>query len=189
MPRTIPRLTLSLVLLACAGAAGAQTATPAQSQPQSQPQQQQTRPQSQPPVTEPIEAGSDEPATRIEPRRGTEINEKRNNSGQVTEIEVKSGKSRYILRPNQAAGNAQAGDAQSSAFRAPQWQVMEFDGNAKKKAQAEAEAAAAAAAGTPATARKTGASATGAPARVPEATTPMLSPADVPPPPPLPASR
>lgn len=182
MPRTIPRLSLSLVLLACAGAVAAQTAAPAQPQ---------TRPQSQPPVTEPIEAGSDEPATRLEPRRGTQIREKRNN-GQVTEIEVQSGKSRYIMRPNQAAGNAQAGDAQSSAFRAPQWQVMEFDGNAKKKAQAEAEAAAAAAAGAgaAATATKVATPATGAPAaKVPPATTPMLSPADVPPPPPLPASR
>lgn len=179
MPRTIPRLSLSLVLLACAGAAGAQTATPPQPQ---------TRPQSQPPATEPIEAGSDEPATRIEPRRGTEIREKRNNNGQVTEIEVKSGKSRYIMRPNQAAGNAQAGDAQSSAFRAPQWQVMEFDGNAKKKAQAEAQAAAAAA-GTGPAARKAATPPTGAPANVPPATAPMLSPADVPPPPPLPASR
>ncbi|MFC4932072.1 hypothetical protein [Massilia sp. GCM10023247] len=182
MPRTIPRLSLSLVLLACAGAAGAQTSTPPQPQP---------RPQSQPPATEPIEAGSDEPATRIEPRRGTEIREKRNNNGQVTEIEVKSGKSRYIMRPNQAAGNAQAGDAQSSAFRAPQWQVMEFDGNAKKKAQAEAQAAAeaAAAAGSGAAAKKVSTPATGAPAKVPPATAPMLSPADVPPPPPLPASR
>lgn len=189
MLRTIPRLTLSIALLACAVTAGAQTGAPAQ---------QPARPQTQPPVTEPIEAGSDEPATRIEPRRGTQIREHRNN-GQVTEIEVQSGRSHYIMRPNQAAGNAQAGDAQSSAFRAPQWQVMEFDLNAKKKAAADAEAAAAAAAGAApaggtATASGTGAAgattATGAPAgRIPPASVPMTRPADVPPPPPLPSTR
>lgn len=170
MLRTLPRLTLSLALLACAGSVGAQTA----------------QPPAQPPVTEPIEAGSDEPATRIEPRRGTRITEKRNN-GQVTEIEVQSGKSRYTMRPNQAAGNAQAGDAQSSAFRAPQWQVMEFDMNAKRKAAAEAEAAAAAAAGTTPARASTAARAPAA--AVPPATVPMLRPAEVPPPPPLPTNR
>ncbi|MGX4642947.1 DUF2782 domain-containing protein [Massilia sp. SYSU DXS3249] len=185
MLRTFPRLTSSLLLfasLAAAGTAGAQTAAPAQPPAQ---------PTGQPPATEPIEAGSDEPATRIEPRRGTQIREKRNN-GQVTEIEVQSGKSRYMMRPNQPAGNAQAGDAQSSAFRAPQWQVMEFDLNAKRKAAAEAQAAAAAAAAAPAGAgaAKPAAPATGAPAgTVPPATTEMLRPAEVPPPPPLPATR
>ena len=191
MPRTFPRLTLFLALLPCAGIAGAQTATP--------PAQSPAQSTAQPPVTERIEQGSDEPATRIEPRRGTQIIEKRNN-GQVTEIEVQSGKSRYTMRPHQPVGNAQAGDAQSSAFRAPQWQVMEFDLNAKKKAAAEAEAAAAAAAGTaPAaagTARPAAATpaartpATGAPAgRVPPATVDMARPADIPPPPPLPGTR
>jgi hypothetical protein len=181
MPRPLPLLTLAL--LACAGTAGAQTAT--------------TAPQpAQPPVTERIESGSDVPATRIEPRnRGTQVIEKRNN-GQVTEIEVKSGRSHYHMRPNQPAGNAQAGDAQSSAFRAPQWQVMEFDLNGKKKAAADAEAAAAAAAGA-APAGGSGAakpvaraSATGAPAgKVPAASVPMTRPADVPPPPPMPTTR
>jgi hypothetical protein len=85
------------------------------------------------PQTERIEPGSDEPATRIEPRRGTQIKEKRNN-GQVTEVEVQAAKAAIPMKPNQPAGNAQPGDAQSSAFRAPQWQVMEFDLNGKKKA-------------------------------------------------------
>jgi hypothetical protein len=146
-------------------------------------------------VTERIEPGSDVPATRIEPRnRGTQVIEKRNN-GQVTEIEVQSGRSHYHMRPNQPAGNAQAGDAQSSAFRAPQWQVMEFDLNGKKKAAADAEAAAAAAAGA-APAGGAGAAkpaaratATGAPGKVPAATVPMTRPADVPPPPPMPTTR
>jgi hypothetical protein len=181
MLRTFPRLTLSIALLACAGAVCAQTAQTGQTSP--------TGPAAstgQAPVTERIEPGSDEPATQIEPRRGTQIREKRNN-GQVTEVEVQAGKSHYILRPNQPAGNAVPGDAQSSAFRAPQWQVMEFDLNGKKKAAADA-AAAAAAAGT--TAPGAQASATAAPtSNVPAATVPMTKPADIPPPPPLPTTR
>jgi hypothetical protein len=181
MPRTFPRLTLSIALLACAGAVCAQTAQTGQTSPAAP-----ATSTGQAPVTERIEPGSDEPATKIEPRRGTQIREKRNN-GQVTEVEVQAGKSHYILRPNQPAGNAVPGDAQSSAFRAPQWQVMEFDLNGKKKAAADAEAAAAAA-GTTAPAAQ--ASATGAPtAKVPAATVPMTEPADIPPPPPLPATR
>ena len=174
MLRTFPRLTLSIALLACAGAAAAQTATVPQ-----------------PPVTERIEPESETPATNIDPRRGTQIREKRDNSGQVTEVEVQSGRSRYVMKPNQPAGNAQAGDGQSSAFRAPQWQVMEFDLNAKRKAAAEA-AAAAAAAGTPTTATASAtAAAAGKPAAapVPPATSPMLKPADIPPPPPMPSTR
>jgi len=175
MPRTLPRLTLSIALLAGAGAAYAQTA-----------QTTQPVPTAQPPVTERIEPGSDEPATKIEPRRGTQIREKRNN-GQVTEVEVQAGKSHYVLRPNQPAGNAQPGDAQSGTRGGPQWQILEFDLNGKKKAAADAEAAAAAAGTTAPGAAQ--ASATGAPPKVPEATVPMLKPADIPPPPPLPATR
>jgi hypothetical protein len=185
MPRTFPRLTLSIALLACAGAVHAQTAQTGQTSPAGP-----AASTGQAPVTERIEPGSDEPATKIEPSRGTQIHEKRNN-GQVTEVEVQAGKSHYILRPNRPAGNAVPGDAQSSAFRAPQWQVMEFDLNGKKKAAdaaAAATEAAAAAAGTTAPAAQ--ASATGAPtAKVPAATVPITKPADIPPPPPLPATR
>lgn len=192
MPRSIPRLTLSIALLACAGAVSAQTAATGQTSP-APASATPTTSTGQPPATERIEPESETPATNIEPRRGTQIREKRNN-GQVTEVEVQSGRSRYVLKPNQPAGNAVPGDAQSSAFRAPQWQVMEFDLNAKKKAAADAEAAAAAAAAgaaTPATTKAAAnASATRAPAgNVPAATVPMTKPADIPPPPPLPASR
>jgi hypothetical protein len=188
MPRTLPRLTLSIALLACAGAVCAQTGQTGQTSPAA-PAATTGQPQ-----TERIEPGSDEPATRIEPRRGTQIKEKRNN-GQVTEVEVQAGKSRYTLKPNQPAGNAVPGDAQSSAFRAPQWQVMEFDLNGKKKAAdaaAVATEAAAAAAGTtpPGSVTASSIGAAGAPkVKVPPATVPMTKPADIPPPPPLPATR
>jgi hypothetical protein len=171
MPRTFPRLTMSIVLLAGAGAALAQT--PATGQP---------------PI-ERIEPGSDVPATRIEPKRGTQIREKRNNSGQVTEVDVQSGGSHYVMKSGQPVGNAQPGDAQSSGIRAPQWQVMEFDLNGKRKAAA-AEAAAAgtpAAAATPAA--KPAAAVPASARNVPAQTAPMLKPADIPPPPPMPATR
>lgn len=193
MPRIFPRLTLSIALLGCAGAASAQTAAPTPA-----PRPAPAPAAGQPPATERIEPESETPLTNIEPRRGTQIREKRNNSGQVTEVEVQSGKSRYVMKSGQPVGNAQPGDAQSSAIRAPQWQVMEFDLNAKRKAAAEAQAAAeAAAAGASAAApAKRTATASGmaaanrAPvANVPAATTPMLKPADIPPPPPLPTTR
>ncbi|OON64771.1 hypothetical protein B0920_14035 [Massilia sp. KIM] len=136
---------LTLCLLAQAGVAGAQQQPPSQ----------------EPPKLDRIEPGSDVPATTIPGRERTRITEKRQ-GGQVTEVEVQSGPSRYIMKPNVAPGNAQPGDAQSSAIRAPQWQVMEFDiGNPKKQGATEQPVA-------PAPAKP------GAPAR-----------ADVPPPPPL----
>ncbi|SFC65147.1 hypothetical protein [Massilia yuzhufengensis] len=131
MLRTSSRLKLlTLCVFAHAGLAAAQA-----QQAQQQPAQQQQRPSQAPPQLERIEPGSDVPTTTIPPRERTRITEKRNNSGAVTEVEVQSGKSRYIMKPNVAPGNAQPGDAQSSAIRAPQWQVMEFDlGNPKKQA-------------------------------------------------------
>lgn len=170
MPRTLPRLTTSIALLACAFSGAALAQTPAAGQP----------------PTERIEPGSDVPATRIEPKRGPQIREKRNNSGQVTEVEVQSGKSHYVMKSGQPAGNAQPGDAQSSGIRAPQWQVLEFDLNGKRKAAADAAAAAAdASPAAPAPAKSASASAR----NVPAATAPMLKPADIPPPPPMPATR
>ena len=174
MSRTTTRFaSLTLALLACAGTAVAQQAA--------------TVPPTQPPVTERIEPGSDVPATAIEPKRGTQITERRGNDGKVTEVEVQSGGSNYIMRSGAPVGNAQPGDAQSSAIRAPQWKVMEFNLGQKKQTPTaeETDAAAtgaAAAAATPTPAR-------GAPAgKVPPATVPMTKPADIPPPTPLPAN-
>ena len=154
MLRTSSRLKLlTLCLAAHAGLVSAQAQ-----------QQAPARPAQTPPQTERIEPGSDVPTTTIPPRERTRITEKRGNDGMVKEVEVQSGKSRYIMKPHVPAGNAQPGDAQSSAIRAPQWQVLEFDfGNPKKQAADQA-----AAAPQPATAKP------GVPAR-----------ADAPPPPPM----
>lgn len=113
------KLTLSplmaLCLLAHAGAALAQST-----------------PSSAPPKLERIEEGSDTPIT-VTPAKSAnrKITEKKE-GGRVTEVKVESGKSTYYMKPNVPAGNAQPGDAQSSAIRAPQWKVMEFDLGKKK---------------------------------------------------------
>jgi hypothetical protein len=97
----------------------------------------QHRPSEAPPKLERIEPGSDVPATTVPQRGGTRITEKRD-AGQTKEVTVQSGRSTYVMRPNVPAGNAQPGDAQSSAIRAPQWQVMEFDLGKKKQGAADA---------------------------------------------------
>jgi hypothetical protein len=107
--------TLTLCLLAHAGIATAQ-----------QP------PSEAPPKLERIEPGSDVPATTVEPRARTRITEKKQ-GGVVTEVEVQSGKSTYVMKPNVPAGNAQPGDAESSRIRPPQWKVLEFDLTGKKR--------------------------------------------------------
>jgi hypothetical protein len=138
---------LTLSLFIPAGLALAQQQMPAQpgqqpgqstgsqrTQQQTQPQQ---RPSQQPPQLERIEPGSDTPATTIPSKERTRITEKRDNRGQVSEVEVESGPSRYTLKPNTQVGTALPGDAMSSQ-RGPQWTVKEFDfGNPKKQAASD----------------------------------------------------
>lgn len=140
MLRTSSRLKLlTLCLIAHAGLAAAQSQAPETARSAQTP----SRPSQQPPQLDRIEPGSDVPATTIPPKERTRITEKRNNSGQVTEVEVQtSPNNRYIMKPHNPPGNAQPGDGQSGAIRAPQWQVMEFDfGNPKKQAADPATAA------------------------------------------------
>jgi Protein of unknown function (DUF2782) len=125
MLRTRPSLKLvPLCLLAFAALANAQQTQNQQNQP----------PSDKPPKLERIEPGSDVPATTIPPRGGTQIKE-RKQGGQVTEVEVQAGPSHYYMRPNTPAGTAQAGTQEGGAttVRAPQWQVLEFDLNRKRK--------------------------------------------------------
>ena len=59
--------------------------------------------------------------------------------GKVTEVKVHSGKSTYYVKPNDPAGSALPGDAQSSTNRGAQWQVKEFElGNQNQSVGAEA---------------------------------------------------
>jgi hypothetical protein len=108
---------LSLCLLAHAGLATAQ-----------QP------PSEAPPKLERIEPGSDTPATTVPDRGRTKIIEKKQ-GGQVTEVQVQSGKSRYTMKPR-PPGTARPGDTESTSLRGPQWEVLEFDLGKKKKGAA-----------------------------------------------------
>ena len=103
--------------------------------------QAQQTPSQVPPKLERIEDGSDTPITVTPKAPEKKITEKKE-QGRVTEVKVKSGKSTYTMKPNVPAGNAQQGDGQSSAIRAPQWQVLEFDLSKKKKTDKEDEPAA-----------------------------------------------
>ena len=107
--------------------------------------------QQQAPTPPNVEIIEDTPNTKDDGRIGAapaapkpeaaRITEKKE-GGRVTEVRVKSGKSEYTMKPNVPAGNAQPGDAQSSAIRPPQWTVLEFDLNKRKKRAAEAAEAA-----------------------------------------------
>ncbi len=87
-----------------------------------------------PPKLEKLEEG-EAPAITIRKQGGEKkITEKRE-KGKVTEVKVQSGKSTYYLKPNDPAGSALPGDAESNATRAAQWQVLEF-GNPKNAKEA-----------------------------------------------------
>ncbi|MES2318096.1 MAG: hypothetical protein V4631_11445 [Pseudomonadota bacterium] len=128
---------LSLCLLVSAGFASAQQ-----------------KPSEAPPKLEIIENGADTPITVTPPKTGgAKITEKKE-GGRVTEVKVKSGKSSYTLKPNVPAGNAQPGDVTSGTSRGPQWTVLEFDMNKKKKTDPESVPDAAKAPPPPAPATK-----------------------------------
>ena len=85
----------------------------------------QQAPDSAPPKLEKLEEGEAPAITIREPDREKKITEKRQ-QGKVTEVKVQTGGSTYYVKPNEPAGSALPGDAESSANRAPQWQVHEF---------------------------------------------------------------
>lgn len=115
-PRILTLLSLSLPLCLLAPAALAQA---------------QQKPSEAPPKLQVEDDGA--PITNAPQKQGgTRIVEKKE-GGRVTEVKVKAGPSSYTMKPNVPAGNAQPGDAQSSAIRAPQWTVLEFDLGGKKK--------------------------------------------------------
>lgn len=104
-----------------------------------------------PPKMEKLEEGN-EPAVTIRSNPDqTKITEKRAPGGKRTEVKVTKGNNTYYLKPNEAAGSAQPGDAQADQSRPAQWRVMTFDGNRKQKEQ---QAASTTEASTPPAAEK-----------------------------------
>ena len=80
-----------------------------------------------PPRLERLEEG-EAPAVTIpgggQPERA--ITEKRE-QGRVTEVEVRTGRSTYVVKPLNPAGSALPGDTQANTNRAAQFKVKEFD--------------------------------------------------------------
>src|SRR6059058_378608 len=125
MLRIPSRLTLiALALAAQSGLALAQQSTAPQSPPPSQ----------APPRLQTVEPGSDVQATNIPPKRGTQIDEKRSDSGQVTEVDVTAGGSHYTMKPNNLPGNAVPGSVTGNQANGPQWTVGTFDLSGKRRA-------------------------------------------------------
>lgn len=85
-----------------------------------------------PPRLERLEEGEAPSITIRKPDSGTKANEQREN-GKLKQIQVQSGGSTYYVKPNEPAGNAVPGDAESNVTRPAQWQVFEFDFGRRKE--------------------------------------------------------
>ncbi|MDO8651955.1 MAG: DUF2782 domain-containing protein [Undibacterium sp.] len=77
---------------------------------------------------------SPEPAISIKKPESSKnkMTEKRVN-GKVTEVEVQSGKSHYVVKANPEVGNAPKGTVQGDSNRAAQWTLLEFGGKKESK--------------------------------------------------------
>ena len=104
-----------------------------------------------PPQLEKLEEGEDPAVTIRQPdsQRARTV-EKRAPGGKVTEVQVTSGKSTYVLKANDSSGSALPGDTQGSFLRAPQWEVLQFDLGRPNEGKEAKEAEAAQAAQVPA---------------------------------------
>lgn len=78
-----------------------------------------------PPETVPLEEGSAPDITIKQPDTKKKITEKKVH-GKVTEVKVQTGKTTYYAHPNEPAGSALPGDAQSQASRPVQFRIGEF---------------------------------------------------------------
>jgi hypothetical protein len=94
-----------------------------------------------PPEMQKLEEGEAPAVTIRKPEERSKITEKRAPGGKVTEVKVTNGKSTYYLKPNDPAGSAAPGDAESNANRAAQWEVMQFDLGRRAQKEKEAQAA------------------------------------------------
>lgn len=133
MPRSLSHRTLSAPLLAVLLAGQAGFALAQQSAPQATPQSNQNQP---PANVQSVEPGSDTPATNIPTRRGTQIDEHRDNGGQVTSVDVTAGGSHYTMQPNNLPGNAAPGGVTGNQVRGATWTVGTFDLSGKRHGNA-----------------------------------------------------
>lgn len=95
-------------------------------------QQSAQKPAPKPPVLEKLDEGQAPDITIRPSERETAIKEKRE-QGKVTEVQVKSGGSNYVIKSNDQPGSIQPGEAQSTSMRVPQWQILDFDLGMRKE--------------------------------------------------------
>lgn len=95
--------------------------------------QAQSTPASTPPKLEKIEETPDSGITISKPESNkNKMVEKRVN-GKVTEVQVKAGKSNYVVKANPETGNAPKGSVQGDGNRGAQWSILEFGGKKESK--------------------------------------------------------
>lgn len=97
----------------------------------------------QPPKLENLDEGEPPAVTIRKPEQKNKVQEKRAPGGKVTEVKVTSGRSTYVVKPNDPAGSSLPGDTQSNSTRPAQWEVKEFDlGRPKERKESEEAGAA-----------------------------------------------
>ncbi|RZI41848.1 DUF2782 domain-containing protein [Herbaspirillum sp. HC18] len=97
----------------------------------------------EPPKLENLEEGEPPAVTIRKPEQKSRIEEKRAPGGRVTEVEVTSGGSSYVIKGNDMPGSTSGSDQRANTIRVPQWQIKEFSlGSPKGKEQEAAEFAA-----------------------------------------------
>jgi len=94
-----------------------------------------TKVDSSPPKLEQIDEIRDTGVSASKPKatEKEKIVEKRAVGGKVTEVEVNTGKSNYVLKANPEYGNNPAGTVQGTSNRPAMWKVMEFGGKKETK--------------------------------------------------------
>lgn len=88
-------------------------------------------PSSAPPTIEKLDEGPDAALGMKKPEPARKVTEKKVN-GKVSEVQVKNGKSQYVVKANSNVGNAVPGETTNNQVRGAQWSVMEFDLGKKK---------------------------------------------------------
>ena len=95
--------------------------------------QAQSTPASTPPKLEKIEEVPDSGITIRKPESNANKAVEKRVNGKVTEVQVKSGKSNYVVKANPETGNNPKGTVQGDGNRGAQWSILEFGGKKESK--------------------------------------------------------
>ena len=97
----------------------------------------QSTPASTPPKLEKIEEAPDSGITIRKPESNTNKTVEKRANGKVTEVQVKSGKSNYVVKANPETGNNPKGTVQGDGNRGAQWSILEFGGKKESKGESK----------------------------------------------------